>query len=188
MQSANIRKSPSIGIICFLKDYRNELQGRRKTKDFRLITEGRLFGPQRRDYVPVFRRHKIEVVHIVPDPALVDPHINGLLPRRRRVVVFDYRNLRGFGIGISGTGIIPAVICGSRRVLTELIYLQIARPFERRAERSSVTERIVRINISIIIRVGRSKRNRKSKNSLKKCLNNQELLYFLYDTKKNCAE
>lgn len=114
-----------------------------------------LLGAERRDYIPIPERYKIQVIRIISDAALIDPHINGLLLRRRRVVVVDYRILRGFGIGISGTGIIPAVICGSRRVLTELIHLQIARSFESGAERSPVTERIVRVSISIIIGVRR---------------------------------
>lgn len=149
------RWNRSIRNIYFLKDYGNKLSERRKLKNFGFITERQLFGPQNRDYTPVSHRYEIEVIHIISNAALIDPYINGLLFRRRRVVVFDYRILRGFGICITGTGIIPAVICGSRRVLTKLIHLQVARSFESGAERSSVTERIVRVHISIIVRVRR---------------------------------
>lgn len=142
-------------IINLPMDYRNKLSATGKFKDFGFIARMPLLGAERRDYIPIPERYKIQVIRIISNAALIDPHINGLLLRRRRVVVVDYRALRGFGIGISGTGIIPAVICWSRRVLTELIHLQIARSFERRAERSPVTERIVRVSISIIIGVRR---------------------------------
>ena len=142
-------------IIYFPKDYRNKLSATGKFKNFGFIAKMPLLGADCRDYIPIPERYKIQVIRIISNAALIDPHIYSLLLVRRRVVVFDYRILRGFGICITGTGIIPAVICGSRRVLTKLIHLQIARSFERRAERSPVTERIIRVSISIIIGVRR---------------------------------
>ena len=114
-----------------------------------------LLGAECRDYIPIPERDKIQVIRIISNAALIDPYINGLLFRRRRVVVVGNVLLGRIRIHIPGIRIIPLVFRGNRRVLTELIYLQIARPFESGAERSPVTERIIRVGINIIVGVRR---------------------------------
>jgi hypothetical protein len=84
-----------------------------KLKNFGFIAKMPLLGAECRDYVPVFRRYEIEVVHVIPDPALVDPYINGLLFRWRRVVVVGSVLLGRIRIHIPGIRIILPVFRGS---------------------------------------------------------------------------
>lgn len=119
-------------------------------RDFRFIVEAGSLGAEDRCYIPITLRYEIDVVHIIWNAALVHPDIYSLLFGRRRTRVLDNNILRGLGICVPRTGIIPTVIDGSRGFVIEPVDLQIARPFESSAHRSPVTERIVRVYISVI--------------------------------------